>query len=285
MRCQITLLVLVLVGLSILPMSGEAVRVPLQTRVGSVDPSTPDGFVLSLLTLTYDKSSTAIRFSATERLPGAGGQAKVEHKNGVTKIEIELDRMRPAWSFGGDFNTYVLWAVSPEGHTDNLGEFILNGNRSKLNVSTRVDTFGLIVTAEPHFMVDHPSPFVVLVNRDPGISMRRPPQLVQVKLPAQIPPYRFERESLLNVPRVRGEVSSALRQANVAVQRAIACGRLSPDELRELQESLYRAEGAAETRTFADPDVEVMARRTVRLAVAAEKRATANDVLPLSVVK
>jgi hypothetical protein len=235
--------------------------------------------------MTYDNRSTAVRFSSTERLPGAGAEAKVQQKTGVTEIEIDLDRMRPAWLFGGDFNTYVLWAVSPEGHTDNLGEFILNGNRSKLNVSTRVDTFGLIVTAEPHFMVDHPSPFVVLVNRDPGVSMRRPSQQVEVRLPAQSPPYRFERESLLNAPRVRGEVSSALRQANVAVQRAIATGRLNSDELREVQESLYRAEGAAETRTYGDPDVEMMARRTVRLAVAAEKRAHAGDVLPLSVVK
>jgi hypothetical protein len=276
----------VLLGLSSFSISGEGFLVPPQASVASVDyQSTPDGFVLRVLAMTYDNRSTAVRFSATERLPGAGGEAKVEQKEGVTEIEIELDRMRPAWSFGGDFNTYVLWAVSPEGQTDNLGEFILRGNRSKLNVSTRVDTFGLVVTAEPHFMVDHPSPFVVLVNRDPGTSMRRPPQLVQVKLPAQNHPYRFERESLLNVPRVRGDVSSALRQANVAVQRAIGSGRLNPDELREIQESLYRAEGAAETKTHADPDVEMMARRTVRLAVAAEKRASAGDVLPLSVVK
>src|SRR5262245_15672185 len=236
MRWQVTLLLPLLVGPSSFPMRGEGFQVPQKARVGSVDPRTPDGSVLRVLTITYDKSSTAVRFSATERLPGAGAEAKVERKQGVTEIEIELDRMRPAWAFGGDFNTYVLWSVSPEGHTDNLGEFILNGNRSKLSVSTRVDTFGLVVTAEPHFMVDHPSPFVVLVNRDPGTSMKRPPQLVQVRLPAQNPPYRFERESLLNVPRTRGDVSSALRQANVAVQRAIASGRLNPDELREVQE-------------------------------------------------
>jgi hypothetical protein len=280
-----TLFLPVLLGLSSFSVYGETLRVQ-QAKVASVDyQTTPDEFVLKVMTMTYDSRSTPVKFSATERLPGAGGEARVEHEKGVTQIEIELDRMRPAWSFGGDFNTYVLWSVSPEGHTDNLGEFILNGNRSKLNVSTRVETFGLVVTAEPHFMVDHPSPFVVLVNRDPGISMRRPSQLVQLKLPAQDPPYRFERESLLNVPRVRGEVSSALRQANVAVQRAIASGRLNPDELREVQESLYRAEGAAETRAYGDPDVEMMARRTVRLAVAAERRAGPSDVLPLSIVK
>jgi hypothetical protein len=198
----------------------------------------------------------------------------------VTEIELELDGMKPAWSFGGDFNTYVLWAVSPEGHSDNLGEFILNGNRSRLNVSTRMDTFGLIVTAEPHFMVDTPSSFVVLMNRDPGVPMRRPSQLVEVNLAAQSVPYRFERENLRNVPAGRGEMSSAVRQAHVAVQRAVATGRLTPDQLREVQESLYRVEGAAETRSPMDPDVELMARRTVRLAVAAEKRALSGDAQP-----
>jgi len=231
--------------------------------------------------MTYDKRSTSVTFLTTERLPGASGEAKVEQKKGVTEIEIELDEMKPAWSFGGDFNTYLLWAVSPEGQIDNLGEFILNGNRSKLNVSTRMDTFGLIVTAEPHFMVDQPSPFVILVNTDPGTSMRRPSQLVQLELAAQNPQYRFQRESLRNVPEVRGDVSSALRQAHVAVQLADAAGagRLAPDELREAQESLYRAEGAAETRSPTDFDVEMMARRTVRLAVAAEKLALAGGAL------
>src|SRR4030095_2023138 len=92
--------------------------------------------------------------------------------------------------------------------------------RSRLKVSTRMDTFGLIVTAEPHFMVDHLSPLVVLVNRDPGIPMRRPPQLVQLNLAAQNPEYRFERETLRNVPAARGDVSSALRQAPGAAHTA-----------------------------------------------------------------
>ena len=280
MRRPVSLLLPLLLGLSGSPVSGQASSVPQQTPVASVDyQSTPDRFVLQVLTMTYDKRSTGVTFSATERLPGSSGQAKVEQKKGVTEIEIELDEMKPAWSFGGDFNTYLLWAVSPEGQTDNLGEFILNGNRSKLNVSTRMDTFGLIVTAEPHFMVDQPSPFVVLVNRDPGTSMRRPSQLVQLERAHQNPQYRFERESLRNVPEVHGGVSSALRQAHVAVLLADAsgAGRLAPDELREARESLYRAEGAAETRSPTDPDVELMARRTVRLAVAAEKLALAGN--------
>jgi hypothetical protein len=281
MCTRVILLLPLVLALSGSAEAGQAPTVPKQTTVGSVGfQSSPDPFVLRVVTMAYDKRSTGVRMSATERLAGAHGEAKVEQKNGVTEIEIELTGMKPGWSFGGDFSTYVLWAVSPEGHTDNLGEFILNGNRSRLKVSTRMDTFGLIVTAEPHFMVDHLSPLVVLVNRDPGIPMRRPPELVQLNLAAQNPEYRFERETLRNVPAARGDVSSALRQAQVAVKRAIATGRLTSEQLREVQESLYRVEGAAETRSPMDPDVEMMARRTVRLAVATEKRALSGNALP-----
>jgi hypothetical protein len=281
MYTRVILLLPLVMGLSGFAVSGQTPTVPKQTNVGSVDYQvSPDRFVLKIVTLTYDKRTTGIRFLATERLPGAHGDAKVQQKNGATEIDIELTGMKPGWSYGGDFNTYVLWAISPEGHTDNLGELLLNGNRSQLNVSTRMDAFGLFVTAEPHFMVDRPSPFVVLVNIDPGISMPRPSQLVELNLTAQNPGYRFERESLLKVPRVRGDVWSAVRQAQVAVQRAIGTGRLTPDQLREVQESLNRVEGAAETRSPRDPDVELMARRTVRLAVAAEKGTIAGEGLP-----
>jgi hypothetical protein len=281
MYSRVTLLLPLVLGLSGFALSGQAPSVSKQTNLGPVlYQVSPDRFVLKVATMTYDKRPTAVRFLGTERLPGARGDAKVQQKDGVTEIEVELSGMKPGWSFGGDFNTYVLWAVSPEGHTDNLGEFILSGNHSRLNVSTRVDAFGLIVTAEPHFMVDHPSPFVVLVNIDPKTAMRRPTQVVELNLVAQNPGYRFERESLRNAPRVNGEVWSALRQAQVAVQRAIGTGRLTPDQVKEVQESLNRAEGAAETRSPRDPDVEMMARRTVRLAVAAEKRTLPGDGLP-----
>ena len=98
------------------------------------------------------QTTLSIKFKGTERLPKASGEAKVERKKGTTEIEIELDEMKPATGFGGDYATYVLWVVSPEGQVDNAGEFILQGNRSKLNVSTPLTTFGLFVTAEPHFL-------------------------------------------------------------------------------------------------------------------------------------
>src|SRR3990172_1533570 len=97
----------------------------------------------SALGLTYPEGVTiGIKFKGTDRLPDASGEAKVERKRGMTEVEIELDEMKPASYFGGDIATYVLWIVSPEGHVDNTGEFVLEGNRSKLNVSTPLETFG-----------------------------------------------------------------------------------------------------------------------------------------------
>src|SRR4029434_6943303 len=84
------------------------------------------------LAITYPEGVTiAVKFQGTLRLPFATGEAKVERKRGTTEIEIELDEVKPASLFGGDYNTYVLWTVSPEGHTVNAGEFIVRGNRSK----------------------------------------------------------------------------------------------------------------------------------------------------------
>src|ERR1700739_1559162 len=73
--------------------------------------------------------------------------------------------MRPATSLGGEYLTYVLWAVTPEGRAVNLGEVLPGDNgKDKLNVTTQLQAFGLIVTAEPYFAVTHPSNDVVAEN-------------------------------------------------------------------------------------------------------------------------
>ena len=58
----------------------------------------------------------------------------------------------------------MLWAITPEGRTANLGEVLLNGTNSKLDVTTELQAFGLVVTAEPYFAVTQPSDVVVMEN-------------------------------------------------------------------------------------------------------------------------
>src|SRR5579864_6822169 len=108
--------------------------------------------------------ATKIDFRGTPLLPKAHGQAKVESKQGYIEIEVEFRELQPATAYGPEYLTYVMWAITPEGRATNLGEVLLNGTNSKLDVTTELQSFGLIVTAEPYFAVTQPSDVVVLEN-------------------------------------------------------------------------------------------------------------------------
>ncbi|MFN0102150.1 MAG: OmpA family protein [Bryobacteraceae bacterium] len=112
----------------------------------------------------HRNGATKIDFRGTELLPGSRGEAKVEGKQGYIEIEVEFDDLKPANKLGAEYLTYVLWAITPEGRTSNLGEILLNGTKSKLNVTTELQVFGLVVTAEPYYSVTRPSDLIVMEN-------------------------------------------------------------------------------------------------------------------------
>src|ERR1035438_1452837 len=112
----------------------------------------------------HRSGATKIDFRGTELLPGASGEAKVQSKQGRMQIEVEFDGLQPATKNGAEYLTYVLWAVTPEGRTANLGEVLLNGSKSKMTVTTELQVFGLVVTAEPYFAVRQPSDLIVMEN-------------------------------------------------------------------------------------------------------------------------
>jgi len=113
----------------------------------------------------HRSGATKIDFRGTELMPAAKGEAKVEGKKGYIEIEVEFDKMNSAQKYGPEFLTFVLWAVSPEGRATNLGEILLDARgRGKLNVSTELQSFGLLVTAEPYYSVTQPSDVVVMEN-------------------------------------------------------------------------------------------------------------------------
>jgi outer membrane protein OmpA-like peptidoglycan-associated protein len=101
-------------------------------------------------------------FQATDLLAGASGEAKVEAKKTNVTIDAKFQGMEEATKFGLEYLTYVLWAVSPEGRAVNLGELTLDKSNAHLKTSTDMQTFGLIVTAEPYFAVNQPGNVVVL---------------------------------------------------------------------------------------------------------------------------
>jgi outer membrane protein OmpA-like peptidoglycan-associated protein len=109
--------------------------------------------------------ATKIDFAGTAMMPSATGVAEVKSQRGSIAIEAEFGELQKPTAFGTEYLTYILWAISPEGRAINLGEVLVGGNRrSKLKVTTDLQAFALIVTAEPYYAVRQPSDVVVLEN-------------------------------------------------------------------------------------------------------------------------
>ena len=113
----------------------------------------------------HRSGSTKIDFHGTDLMPSVTGEAKVESKRGALAIEVEFNGLSKPTSFGTEYLTYVMWAISPEGRPVNLGEVLVgNNHRSKLAVTTDLQAFALIVTAEPYYAVHRPSNVVIAEN-------------------------------------------------------------------------------------------------------------------------
>jgi outer membrane protein OmpA-like peptidoglycan-associated protein len=128
-------------------------------RINVVSRTTP------AVSYKHRSGATKINFQGTDLMPAAAGEAKVESKRGALEIEVEFSGLDRPTSFGTEYLTYVLWAISPEGRPVNIGEVLVGENhRSKLDVTTDLQSFALIVTAEPYYAVRRPSNVVVLEN-------------------------------------------------------------------------------------------------------------------------
>jgi outer membrane protein OmpA-like peptidoglycan-associated protein len=113
----------------------------------------------------HRSGSSKLDFAGTDLMPSASGVAQVNSKRGSIEIEAEFGGLQKPTTFGNEYLTYVLWAISPEGRAVNLGEVLVGGNhRSKVNVTTDLQAFALVVTAEPYYAVRQPSNVVILEN-------------------------------------------------------------------------------------------------------------------------
>jgi len=109
--------------------------------------------------------ATDVDLAGTPLMPSANGKVKVRSKRGTMEVEAEFGNLGSAATFGNEYLTYVLWAISPEGRAENLGEVLVGSNdRSKLTATTNLQAFAMIVTAEPYFGVRQPSNVVILEN-------------------------------------------------------------------------------------------------------------------------
>jgi outer membrane protein OmpA-like peptidoglycan-associated protein len=107
---------------------------------------------------------TKVDLVGTPLLPTSNGWAEVSGEKGYIEIDAHFKDMQPATRFGTEYLTYVMWAITPEGRAKNLGEVQIDDDDARIQVTTELQTFGLIVTAEPYFAVTQPSDVVVMEN-------------------------------------------------------------------------------------------------------------------------
>ena len=146
---------------------GLAATTALMAAAADVPAAKPAAAPVSRVTkaINYSRaSSSKVDFRGTELMQQASGEAKVQSRTGRVDVEVRVSGLDPATKFGLEYLTYVLWAVSPQGRADNLGEILLDKGAAHLKTTTELQTFGMIVTAEPYFAVTQPSNVVVLEN-------------------------------------------------------------------------------------------------------------------------
>ncbi len=208
--------------------------------------------------------ATKIDFGGTTLMPNAHGQAKVEGKQGYIEIEAEFRNLPEANQFGTEYLTYVLWAITPEGRTSNLGEILRNGTSGKLDVTTELQAFALVVTAEPYFAVSRPSDVVVMEN------VVRPDTLGKIEVDAKYELLqRGQYEHLANVLdlKVNRKLPLELYEARNAIQIARTSGadKFATDTLAKAEADLKQAE-AYRARNAGSKPVTMTARQAVQTA-------------------
>ena len=133
------------------------------------------GRTLQAINFRPRDGETKIDFVGTPLSPRAHGDATVEGEDGVIEIDANFETLESPAKFGPEYLTYVLWAITPEGRASNLGELQVSGDDGEMRVTTELQAFGLIVTAEPYFAVTRPSDVVVMESRarDEGVFQDR----------------------------------------------------------------------------------------------------------------
>jgi len=231
------------------------------------------------IAITYPLDETVlVKFQGTTLLPRLKGEARVKRagRRG-TRVELAIDNLPRANELGGIYTTFVLWAISPSGSVDNLGEIKRGGSQfiaSKLDVTTPLQTFALIVTAEPHFLMKVPSRMVVLENITPQRPGKSQIEAVNVQYIGNSSDYFRDPR----VPEIAATDYKELPVSLLGARQAVNLARFAgaqqdaPQELQQAEDLLLTAEKAYR---FNEPtaDVDVKARTATSFGVKAEEMA------------
>jgi outer membrane protein OmpA-like peptidoglycan-associated protein len=223
---------------------------------------------MKAINYNHRSGSTEIGFRGTELMPAATGEAKVESKQGVIKINADMQKLEPATKFGPEYLTYVMWAITPEGRATNVGEVLLNGGKSKLDATTELQSFGLIITAEPYFAVTQPSDVVVMENFvrrettgtieevDAKYELLQRGQYTLNVNPAELKPRVLDRKVPLELYEARNAVQIA---------RWTGADRYAADTYQKAVDGLTNAEGYLKGKSGSKP-IGTVARESVQMA-------------------
>jgi outer membrane protein OmpA-like peptidoglycan-associated protein len=227
--------------------------------------------------ITYPLDETVtVKFRGTTLLPRLKGEAKVKRagRRG-TRVELNIDDLPRASELGGIYTTYILWAISPDGHVDNLGEIKRSGSSfidSKLDVTTPLQSFALILTAEPHFLMKVPSKMVVMENLPPQRPNGSTVETVDVRYIGNSSDY-FKN---VRVPEIADRdyretpVSLLGARQSLSLAKYAGASEDAPDELRIAEAQLQSAEKAWRLNQPVT-EVDIEARRATSSGVHAEE--------------
>jgi outer membrane protein OmpA-like peptidoglycan-associated protein len=272
--------------------STAVVQEPNQTivyRVNVVSRTTP------ALNYGHGGGSTKVNFQGTDLMQSARGVATVQYKRGATKISAEFEGLERPTSFGNEYLTFVLWAITPEGRPVNLGEVLVGENHhSKLDVTTDLQAFALIVTAEPYYAVRRPSNVVVTQNEirpdtvgtseavnakyeliDRGGYIPTGYQFDAVVLNERLPLEFFEARNALRIAKSEGAATFATTSYENAVQQMRRADELAG--LRHIDRKALIAESREVVQT-ADDAREIAVKRIDADRLAAERDTAAAQV-------
>lgn len=199
---------------------------------------------LTAMNFFINDGPSGIQFHGTDLARQVSGKAKVDAHSGRTNLSVKIGTLPAANGFGQEYLTYVLWAISADGRAQNLGEFRTGGGKGRLKVSTSLQSFGLIVTAEPYFAVSQPSDVVVAesmpTKRTDGI-------LQQVNTHYSLLPRGLYANTdgahTVAKPMHADRNALALDEAENAQRTALSAGagRYSPDIMAEVAQDLRNA--------------------------------------------
>ncbi|HET9164848.1 MAG TPA: DUF4398 domain-containing protein, partial [Candidatus Angelobacter sp.] len=234
----------------------------------STTPASPVHRTTKAVNYRLRGDAVKVDFHGTELMQNASGEARVTGKKSSVEIDAKFDGLEDPTKFGLEYLSLVLWAISPEGRAVNLGELVLDHNSSRVKAITDMQTFGMIVTAEPYFAVNQPGNMVVMENIMSSTTVGRQENIdakyellgrgtysaTNTKISDAI--FGIDRKT----PRVLFEARNAVRIANLT-----AADKYAPSILASATQQLRKAEEAYVQKRDKST-IETLARETVSTA-------------------